>query len=309
MCIRDRRRAARAAAACVRLSARRAPRPPLRPRRLRAQVAGTPGDEGQGGGARVKRESAPAVEGAPASSKLRAPRKKCSSCQAFNPTAQQACQACGARFVIKSKAKQQSRANKEREQHGAALGGLSGLQLPLGTPLALGALTSALAAGGVHRPAALSALGAADAPHSLENGARGLGPHMMLWPDGRSQFHDAQSSGAPLDLQAILQASSVLTSTGAPITSAGVDAAGGSPAGRTPATDTAAPDSAGGPLALPHAAPWSGGPSPACVPLSDTFPGSESDPVEGRFPGLIAASGSAQPSMSSAPLGGLLNSH
>jgi hypothetical protein len=160
----------------------------------------------------MKRESAPADEGAPASSKLRAPRKKCSACHAFNPTAQQACQACGARFTIKSKAKQQSKANKE--QHGAA--GLGGLHLPLGTPLALSSLTSALAAGGVHLPSALSALGASPELQAqlLGTSGRMAGPHVTLGADGRLHFHDAPNAGNLLDLQAILNASSFLSGDG-----------------------------------------------------------------------------------------------
>lgn len=260
---------------------------------IAAQATGTPSEEHAGAGSRHKREAAPAAEGAPASSKLRAPRKKCAACDAFNPTAQQACQACGARFTIKSKAKAQSKASKDKEAHGGALGGL---QLPLGTPLALGALTSAIAASGMRLP---GALGSAERQAQLLGtaGLRAQGPHVTLGADGRLQFHDAPSAnGAQLDLQAILQASSSLNSAGAPIG----EGAGAALAGR--------PSGPGwGALALAQSlAPADGSQCFPAFPPSDMFTGSEVGFAGGRLPEAVAASNSG-PSMSSAPFGGVEN--
>lgn len=241
-------------------------------------------DEEAAGGARLKRESAPA-EGAPASSKLRAPRKKCSSCLAYNPTAQQACQACGARFTIKSKAKQQSKANKEQQS-----AGLGSLSLPLDLPLGLAN------PGGMRLPGALGSLGSSAELHAQTGGGGARsGPLVTVGADGRLHFHEAANGGAPLDLQAILNASSVLTSTGAPIAShelPGSHLDGLGSLGSAPHDDSAAPDM-GGPLALPHSEPW------------DSFaaPAEGTDPRFAPF-GCIT---SAQTAISSEPLSGMLN--
>ncbi|KAJ1625257.1 hypothetical protein T492DRAFT_239107, partial [Pavlovales sp. CCMP2436] len=224
-------------------------------------VAGAPGDDG-GGGPRLKRElsGAPATEGAPASGKLRAPRKKCSACHAHNPTAQQACQACGARFTIKSKAK----ATKAKSE--ASAGGLGGLSAALGPQLGLGSIQSALAAGGVHLPNTLGGCMGALGQRS--------GPHVTFGPDGRLQFHDAPlgASGAPLDLQAILNASAVLNSSGAPIGADGAAECGVKP---EPLYDE-------GGFELP-------GSSELLAPFGDAFGAGADDLGDARLAGLLGA--------------------
>mmetsp|Transcript_272 Transcript_272/g.651 ORF Transcript_272/g.651 Transcript_272/m.651 type:complete len:367 (-) Transcript_272:81-1181(-) len=229
-------------------------------------------DEG-GGGVRPKREHAPAVEGAPASSKLRAPRKKCAMCGAFNPTAQQACQACGHRFTIKAKVKQQmQRQQKEQQQQM--------LQLPIGS------LSSALAAGGLQLPAALSALGVG------RPGGVGHTASPSLPPLGGDP---ATAANAPLDLQAILNASSVLTSSGAPLSvpapqaaSTAVGSAFGLASSAPISSEHGATASAPGGLpALPPAVPGAGDSAPSHPwNVSSTMDGRLTDPVEASLEAL-----------------------
>lgn len=167
------------------------------------------GGDGEGKDAsKAKREAAPAAEGAPsaAGGKLRAPRKRCTACQAYNPTAQQSCQACGARFTIKSKLKQQAAQLKQQQAS----------QQPPSSQLPLSALPGALAGANMPLPAALASLGAT--PELRAQLGLRPGPAVTIGPDGRLHFHDT-TGGGDLDLQGILNASAVLTSSGAPITS------------------------------------------------------------------------------------------